>query len=148
MNLSKMITTQAFTTYFILYTFASLVLALGISFTGAAGIIYFFSLLPFYLICTLYCFNLYVNHPDRQMKLKVSFWYLIPIFQLTFMVASPAECRLWHQGRACYSFIQSHLDNTQSDPAHWSFVEIIFPLSLLLYSLSLVAFLKKAQIQR
>ena len=57
MNLSKMITTQAFTTYFILYTFASLVLALGISFTGAALIIYFFSLLPFYLICTLYCFN-------------------------------------------------------------------------------------------
>ncbi|WP_373546692.1 hypothetical protein [Chamaesiphon sp.] len=142
-----MITTQAFTTYFILYTFASLVLALGISFTGAAWIIYFFSLLPFYLICTLYCLSFYLNHRDRQLKFTASFWYLIPIFQVIFMATSPAECRLWHQGRACYSFMQSHLDNTQGDPAHWNFVEIVFPLSLLLYSLSLVAFLKKTQIQ-
>ncbi|WP_373541079.1 hypothetical protein [Chamaesiphon sp.] len=131
--------------YFILYILTSIVMALSIAFTSAAWSIYFFSLLPFYLICTLYCLNLYVNHRQQQLKFRISFWCPL-LFQSIFIITSPAECRLWHQGRACYSFIQSYVETTQLDPPHWNFVEVIFPLSLLLYLLSIVAFLKNAQI--
>ena len=141
-------TTRTFAICFILYIFASAMLALGVSFTSAAWIIYFFSLLPFYLICILYCLNLYVNHRQQQLELSRAFWPLILSFQLIFIVTSPADCHLWHQGRSCYSFIQSHLNNTQLDPPHWHIAELLFPLSLLLYMLSIVACLKKAQIDR
>ena len=142
-----MMTTRNFATYFILYIFTSAGLALGIAFTSAAWLIYFFSLLPFYLICILYCLNLYVNHRHQQLKLSRYFLYPI-LFQVIFIVTSPADCHLWHQGRACYSLIQSYLDRTQLDPPHWNFVEIVFPFSLLLYALSIVAFLKNTQIDR
>jgi hypothetical protein len=139
-----MITTRSFITYFILYIFTSAIIALSISFTSAAWIVYFFSLLPFYLICILYCLNLYVNHRHQQLTFKISFLYPI-LFQSIFIVTSPAECHFWHQGRACYSFIQSYLDITQLDPPHWYFVEIAFPISLLLYILSTIAVLKNIQ---
>lgn len=142
-----MIATRKFIVFDLAYILISLVVAASISFTGAAWIIYFFSLLPLYLICTLYCLNLYINHRHQKVNLKLSSWYSIPIFQFLFMLTSPAECYHWHQGRACYSFIQAHFDRTLLDPPHWAVAEIIFPVSLFLYFVLVLAFMKKLKLE-
>ena len=64
-----MITVQRFIISYLLYLIFSLVVAASISFTGAAWVIYFFSLLPLYLICALYCLNLYINHRHQKIDL-------------------------------------------------------------------------------
>ena len=61
-----MMAIQKFIAIYLAYILASLAVAASISFTGAAWIIYFFSLLPLYLICTLYCLNLYLNHRHQK----------------------------------------------------------------------------------
>jgi hypothetical protein len=142
-----MIATQKFIIFYLSYIIVSLVISASIAFTGAAWIVYFFSLLPLYLICTLYCLNLYLNHRHQKVRLKLAAWYLIPISQLLFMLTSPADCYLWHQGRACYSFIQTHLDKTLLDPPHWAVAEVIFPVSLFLYCVLILAFTNKLKLE-
>jgi hypothetical protein len=141
-----MMAIQKFIVICLAYILISLVVAASISFTGAAWIIYFFSLLPLYLICTLYCLNLYINHRRQKVWFKLSSWYSIPISQFSFILTSPAECYRWHQGRACYSFIQAHLDRTLLDPPHWAVAELIFPFSLFLYCVLVLAFMRKLKL--
>ena len=140
-----MITTQRFIISYLLYIIFSLVIAASISFTGAAWVIYFFSL-PLDLICALYCLNLYINHRHQKIDLKLSPWYSIPIVQFLFTLTSPSECYRWHQGRACYSFIQALIEPTLTDPPHWTFAELIFPASLFLYCVLVLAFMKKLKL--
>ena len=141
-----MITVQRFIIFYLLYLTISLVVSASSSFTGAAWIIYFFSLLPLDLICALYCLNLYINHRHQKIDLKLSSWYSIPIAQFLFVLTSPAECYRWHQGRACYSFIQALIEPTLADPPHWIFAELIFPFSLFLYCVLILAFMKKLKL--
>jgi hypothetical protein len=142
-----MISVLKFTTILVFYIFASLAIALTGSFTSAAWIIYAFTILPLYLVCGLYCLNLYLNNRRKNIKIKTSFLYFIPICQLLFIITSPAECYFWNQGRSCYSFIQATLTNTRLDPPHWAAIELIFPISLFLYVLLTIAALKSARIE-
>ncbi len=142
-----MIAIPKFIVFYLSYIIVSLVVAASIAFTGAAWIIYFFSLLPLYLICTLYCLVLYVNHRRKKVNFKLTYWSSIPISQFLFILTSPAECYGWHQGRACYSFIQAQFDRTLLDPPHWSIIEIIFPASLFLYCVLILVFMRTAKIE-
>lgn len=142
-----MISVIKFTAITILYIFASLAIAISASFTSAAWIIYAFTILPLYLILALYCLNLCLNNRRKKIQIKISFLYFIPICQLLFIITSPAECYFWYQGRACYSFIQAILTNTRLDPPHWVAIELIFPVSLLLYVLLTIVAFKSARIE-
>jgi hypothetical protein len=142
-----MISVVKFTAMLVFYVFASLLIAFRASFTSAAWIFYAFTILPLYIICILYCLNLYLSNHREKIKIKTSFLYSIPICQLLFIITSPAECYFWHQGRACYSFIQATLTNTRLDPPHWAAIELIFPISLLLYVLLSIVALLSARVE-
>jgi hypothetical protein len=141
-----MIDTRKFIIFFISYILVSTVLAFGVSFTSVAWIIYSFSIAPLYLICILYCLNLYVNHRHQKIKFKGSSWYLILVSQLLFMIVSPVDCHLWSQGKPCYSFLQTRLDINYLYSPQWRFVEMIFPISLLLYFVLMFSFLKQLKL--
>ena len=71
--------------------------------------------------------------------------------QLLIVLTNPASCYGWKQGQACYSFIQAHLTTDslttfQNPTPHWSIVEFMFPIAVLLYIISVAIALKKIRI--
>jgi hypothetical protein len=147
-----MVDVRKFTAGFFLYALVSFVVFLMAAFTGSAGLAYLFIILPFYIICLLYCLSLGLK--DRRGTIKVSrrSWCRSLICQCLVVLTSPADCYGWHQGRACYSFLQTHLQTSlgspgfQSDPPHWGVVEGTFPIAVLLYILSIAASLREGRL--
>jgi hypothetical protein len=140
-----MINIIKFTIFFSLYTILSIVVALAVSFTSAAWIVYAVTLLPLYLVCNLYYLSICLENRHAKIKLKASSGSAIIVCQILFMLASPADCYMWNQGRSCYSFIQAHLDRTSLDPPHWS-IELMFPIALLIYIILMIKLLRSTYI--
>jgi lysylphosphatidylglycerol synthetase-like protein (DUF2156 family) len=140
-----MIDARKFTRFFILYILTSIIISFTVAFTSAAWIVYAFTILPFYLICVLYCLSSCMNR-DTKFTFKSRSWFAILICQLLFILTSSADCYLWSQGRACYSLVQTYLDRTKLDPPHWTVVEAIFPIALLSYIILMINALRKTRI--
>jgi hypothetical protein len=107
-----MLGSRKFAIGWILYMLASLAIFFGAAFTSAAWIVYGLVLIPVYCCCLLYCLSLSVQHPRSNIGFRKSAWYAIIGTQVSIVLTSPADCYGWHQGRACYSFIQTYLDRT------------------------------------
>ncbi|WP_146138441.1 hypothetical protein [Chamaesiphon polymorphus] len=150
--MSPAIAFNKFILLFSLYIILSLVIYLTTSFTSPAWIVAFFVLLPFYGICLLSL----LARATKNWKVKIKYrtFLLIPvsIFQLVKIISSPASCYGWHQGKSCYSLIQALLttENIRTfarTPAPWQIVELAFPVTLVLYLLSIVALLRSIRVR-
>lgn len=148
-----MISTPKFVLLLILYIIASLAIFLGVNNTEAAFLYYMFTLLPLYFWCIVECtkFERCQNLIEPKRSLSVSVISIL-ISQVLITISAPSDCFMWHQGRACYSFFQAHLENTSSryhpDPPHWGLFELIFPISLILYAISMIVFMNSLRIKK
>ena len=139
-----MINTRKFTIFFILYCLLSLVIFLGVAFTGLAGLAYMFTIIPFYLCCVLYCANFTAKYQHQVVIISHPSLYLVLTNQILMLVTSPADCYGWHQGRNCHSFLQVHLENTlHQSPTFWEAINRMFFVFLLLYIILMMVYLKK-----
>ncbi|NMF56752.1 hypothetical protein [Pseudanabaena yagii] len=151
--MSKAIALNQFTRYFCIYTVASLFVYLLTSFTSPAGIIVVFVLLPFYSLCVASIVS--TNMKNRHATVRYNKYLLrcVLIFQGVKILASPASCYGWHQGRSCYSFIQELLSNENlrdfaNKTPHWEIVETSFSIALVLYLVAIVIFLATLRIHK
>jgi hypothetical protein len=149
----SMISTPKFVLLLILYIIISLAIFLGVNNTEAAFLYYMFTLLPLYFWCIIECnkFERCQNLIELKRSLSGSIIGIL-ISQVLIVISAPSDCFMWHQGRACYSFLQAYLENTSGmnhqDPLHWDLFELIFPMSLLLYAISTIVFMKSLQIKK
>ena len=141
-----MMTTFQFALLFSGYAIASFVLHFAVAFTIAAAILYFFTLLPFYLLCLAYVISWAVQH--RGCAVRVRRWLLpaISVAQAIVLLSSPASCYGFKQGAACYSLLQAWVEGDavrsfSQAPTHWSLMDPLFYGSLFGYGALLVAFL-------
>ncbi|MBM0740692.1 hypothetical protein JOY44_03500 [Phormidium sp. CLA17] len=151
--MSQAISVGNFTTFFVLYAFVSLAVYFTASFTIPAWLIYFFFLLPFYLICIVYLMDLNLRHYQKSLRYKRLPLFLSVIFQLLIILTSPTSCYGWSQGKACYSFIQTHLTTTklatlQNTPPAWWIVDSMLVPALILHVISVAMFLKMIRIEQ
>jgi hypothetical protein len=148
-----MISTPKFVLLLILYIITSLAIFLGVNNTEAAFLCYVFTLLPLYFWCIVECtkFERCRNLIESKRSLSGSIISIL-ISQILIVISAPSDCLMWHQGRACYSFLQAHLENTSGryhqDPPHWGLFELIFPVSLLLYAISMIVFMMSLRIKK
>jgi hypothetical protein len=148
----SMISTPNFVLFLILYIITSLAIFLGVNNTGAAFLCYMFTLLPLYFWCIVECtkFEGCRNLIESKRPLSGSIISIL-ISQILIVISAPSDCFMWSQGRACYSFLQAHLENTSGryhqEPPHWGLFELIFPVSLLLYAISMIAFMVSLRIK-
>lgn len=151
--MSQAVSIWKFTTFFALYALASLAAYFTTSFTIPAWLIYLFILSPFYIVCILYLISFSLKHRQEMLRYRRLPLYLSVISQFLIILTSPASCYGWNQGKACYSFIQTHLTKNsltsfQNTPPHWSMVELMLLIALLLHVISVVAFLKMIRIEK
>jgi hypothetical protein len=142
--------TRFFILYVLVYIFASLAIFLTASaFAEYSALAYLFFLLPFYLACIVYCFSIVLEYPRKTITLPRSLFYSSLVCQILTVLTSPADCYFWHQGRACYSFLQVHFNNVgfPNYPEHWSIVEAPFPIFLLLYIISIATSLGMLKVE-
>jgi len=151
--MSKAIALKQFTRYFCIYTVASLFVYLLTSFTSPAGIIVVFVLLPFYSLCVASIVS--TNLKNRHATVRYNKYLLgcILLFQTVKILASPASCYGWNQGRSCYSFIQDllsteNLRDFANKTPHWDIVETSFPIAVVLYLIAIVLFLATLRIYK
>jgi hypothetical protein len=148
-----MISVSKFVLVLIFYILGSLAIFLRFNNTEAAFLYYIFTLAPLYLWCIVECakFERCRNIVEPQRSLLSSITSIL-ISQILITISAPSDCFMWHQGRACYSFLQAHLENTtgklSQDPPHWGLFELIFPVSLLLYAISMIVFMKNLRIKK
>jgi hypothetical protein len=148
-----MISTPKFVLLLILYIFVSLAIFLGVNNTEPAFLCYIFTLLPLYFWCIVECtkFERCRNLIEPKHSLSGSIIGIV-VSQFLIVISAPSDCFMWHQGRACYSFLQAHLENItgryHQDPSHWGLFEFIFPISLLLYAVSMIAFMNSLRIKK
>jgi len=150
--MAQAISVGNFTALFTGYVIVSLAVYFTASFTIAAGLIYVFSLVPFYLICILYLFNFNLRHYQESLRYKRLPLFLSLFFQLLIILTSPTSCYGWKQGQACYSFIQTHLTTTNlatfQTPPPWWIVDSMFVPALILHVTSVAIFLKRIRIEK
>ena len=150
--MAQAISVGNFTALFTGYVIVSLAVYFTASFTIPAWLIYFFLLVPFYLICILYLMNFNLRHYQESLRYKRLPLFLSLVFQLLIILTSPTSCYGWKQGKACYSFIQTHLTTTnlstfQTTPPPWWIVDsMLFP-ALILHVISVAIFLKRIRIE-
>jgi len=151
--MSQAISVRNFTALFTGYVIVSLAVYFTASFTIPAWLIYFFFLVLFYLICILYLFNFNLKHYQESLRYRRLSLFLSLVFQLLIILASPINCYGWNQGKACYSFIQTHsttdnLATFQTTPLPWWIVDsMLFP-ALILHVTSVEIFLKMIRIEK
>ena len=151
--MSQAISVGNFTALFTVYVIVSLAVYFTASFTIPAWLIYVFFLVPFYLICILYLFNFNLRHYQKSLRCKRLPLFLSLVFQLLIILTSPTSCYGWKQGKACYSFIQTHLTTTnlatlQNTPPPWWIVDSMFVPALILHVTSVAIFLKTIRIEK
>jgi hypothetical protein len=150
--MSRAISATKFTLAFCGYALLSLLGFYSSAFTSPAWLAYSFILAPIYLVSVLSLVNLCLQHRHETLRYKRLWVYLSVSLQVIILLTSPASCYGWHQGAACYSFIQMHsiaqsLASMQPDVPHWSFVEAMFPIALLFHVGFVLAFLKTIKIE-
>lgn len=151
--MSKVISVEKFTSLFNAYVIASLAVYFSASFTTLAWLIYSFFLMPFYLICNRYLMKFNVKHYQKSLKYRRLPLFLSLVFQLLIILTSPTSCYGWNQGKACYSFIQTHfstdnLATLQTTPLSWWIVDSMFLPALILYVISVGTFLKTIRLEK
>jgi hypothetical protein len=151
--MSKEISLGEFSLFVIFYILASLIIYLTTSFSSLAWIIAFLTLLPFYGICVILIICTTVKNRNATVQYSKKLLFPILIFQSIKILFSPASCYGWSQGKSCYSLIQKLLSTQDlatlsGNVPHWTVVESIFPIALLLYIASLTTFLVSIRIQK
>ena len=138
-----------FTLSSIAYVLLSLFIYGLASFTSAAWIVYLFILAPFYLICVLWVPIKLAAKSKQIIRYRAGLFLPIIASQIFVILSSPASCYGWHQGVACYCFVQKYFEGrpygddgffVPANSLHWQF-EDIFPFAVLMYMISIVAFL-------
>lgn len=145
-----LLNSKKFALYSFGYYLASLLLFLTAANTSAAFIAYGFFLTPFYLVFFLYCLIISLGDRPQKIGLKKSAVYALFGSQVFTILTSPADCRGWHQGNSCYSFLQMHIQNTVALPTstpHLTTIENLFPIALLAYILAMIWSLKTLKIE-
>ena len=150
----KAIAINKLTAIFIVYAGLSLIIHLWAAFTSMAWIIYLFTLVPFYGVCSLWLVSIILGRSQTQRKIiKYQVWLLLPIgiLQALVVLCSPASCYGWNQGASCYSFVQIHADKLfvaggMSDRPHWQIESMFIPV-LVAYLLSIIYFGLKSRIE-
>ena len=83
-------------------------------------------------------------------------WLFLPIItsQIFIILSSPASCYGWHPGVDCYCFIQKYFEDKPDgvdlssfvpvNSLHWQF-ENVFPFAVLMYMISIIAFLNNVR---
>jgi hypothetical protein len=150
----KMLTTplKKFTNIFATYAVTSLIIHFVVANTEPAWMIYFFTLVPCYILCYRKLSNLSTDRAKPGLKIiRYPVYPLIPIFILQALVilASPANCFGWHQGNDCYSLAQSYTEHAlegMSTRPHWFVGSLFFPL-ILIYIYSITYFWMRSRIE-
>ncbi|HBB32039.1 MAG TPA: hypothetical protein DDZ80_06345 [Cyanobacteria bacterium UBA8803] len=150
--MSAAININKFSQFFILYAFVSLVVYFVTGFTILAGLVYLFILSPFYLLCIAHVVSLAQKHSPSLIRYRKFLIYLIALFQILVICFSPSNCYGVKQGVACSSFIQSLLgnyilNNFENGSSLGGTSEFIFPVALVFYGISVVAFLGMLRIE-
>jgi hypothetical protein len=147
--MSKAIKTSLFTLLFSVYAFVSLAVYFNTAFTGAAWLLYSFTLVPFYLISTLYLATLPFKEASKKLIYKPLWMYLSVGLQGVIVLTAPASCHGWHQGAMCYSWIQAQLSEQglAALTTHWVLVEQLSPIAILSHSLCVILLLRSIQLK-
>jgi hypothetical protein len=150
--MSKEISFRRFCVFVCFYAIVSLIVYLTTSFSALAGIIAFFSLIPFYGVCVIWMLIAAIKKRNAKVRYYKAFIPLILIIQAAKILSSPASCYGWSQGKSCYSLLQFLLDpadlrTLSNTPPHWLTIESIFPVALILYMISVGAFLLTIRVQ-
>jgi len=150
--MSQEISFRQFCVFVCFYAIASLIVYLTTSFTSLAWIVAFFTLLPFYGVCVIWMIVAAIKKRNARVRYYKAFIPLILIIQAAKILSSPASCYGWSQGNSCYSLLQLLLDpadlkTLSNTPPHWLTIESIFPVALILYMISVAAFLLTIRVQ-
>ncbi|MFN8750352.1 MAG: hypothetical protein ACK5ZE_22455 [Pseudanabaena sp.] len=150
--MSKEISFRRFCVFVCFYAIVSLIVYLTTSFSALAWIIAFFSLIPFYGVCVIWMLIAAIKKRNAKVRYYKAFIPLILIIQAAKILSSPASCYGWSQGKSCYSLLQFMLDpadlkTLSNTPPHWLTIESIFPVALILYMISVGAFLLTIRVQ-
>jgi hypothetical protein len=150
--MSKEISFKLFSVFVCFYAIVSLIVYLTTSFSSLAWIIAFFSLLPFYGVCVIGMISAVTKKSNSRVRYYKAFIPLILILQIAKILSSPASCYGWNQGNSCYSLLQLLLDSADlktlsNTPPHWLTIESMFPIALILYMISVGAFLLTIRVQ-
>lgn len=144
--MSEPIYIRKFSQLFTLYIFVSLIIHFATGFTIAASLIYLITLLPFSLLCVAHVASLAQKHPHSLIRYRKFLVYPIAITQTLVIFSSPSNCYGMKQGNTCHSVIQSLFSDFDSNSlsnlsTDWSRLELIFPIALTLYGISMLVFL-------
>jgi hypothetical protein len=141
--MSRSLSFRTFTTIAVLYLAFSVAVYLISSFTIAGWIAYAFVVAPFYLGCIAYISSLARQKHRSKLTFDLLPFRLSLLSQIGLMLTSPADCRGFKQGSACYSFVQTHWPNQDFvDSIHWGWVELLFPVFLILHIVCILYFLR------
>ncbi|NMF60272.1 hypothetical protein [Pseudanabaena yagii] len=93
-----------------------------------------------------------IKKRNARVRYYRAFIPLIFVLQAAKLLSSPASCYGWSQGNSCYSLLQLLLDpanlkTLSNPPPHWLTIESIFPIALILYMISVGAFLLTIRVQ-
>ncbi|PZV10658.1 MAG: hypothetical protein DCF20_20990 [Pseudanabaena sp.] len=150
--MSKEISFRQFCVFVCFYAIGSLIVYLTTSFSSLAWIVAFFSLIPFYGVCVIWVLIAAIKKRNAKVRYYKAFIPLILIIQAAKILSSPASCYGWSQGNSCYSLLQLLLDpanlkTLSNTPPHWLAIESMFPVALILYMISVAAFLLSLRFQ-
>jgi hypothetical protein len=141
--MSRFLSCRTFATITVLYLVFSFAVYLSAAFTVAAGIVYLFVVAPFYLGCIAYISSLARQKNRSKLTFDLLPFRLSLLSQIGLMLTSPADCRGFKQGSACYSFVQTHWPNQDFvDSIHWGWVELLFPVLLIFHIVCILYFLR------
>lgn len=150
--MSKEISFRWFRVFVCFYAIVSLIVYLTTSFSSLAWIVAIFVLLPFYGIVVIWLLATTIKKRNAKVRYYKAFIPLILILLAAKILSSPASCYGWNQGNSCYSLLQLLLDpanlkTISNSPPHWLAIESIFPVALILYMISVRAFLLRIRVQ-
>ncbi|MBE9031922.1 hypothetical protein IQ266_19485 [filamentous cyanobacterium LEGE 11480] len=137
-----------FSLLFSAYLLISFIVSNAIAFTIIGAIAYIFIIGPIYLAFVLYLLLTTLKHRQHRPRYRWKWLKIAVVAQVVMLLASPSSCFGSKQGRACYSFLQAQLtnDNLQTianAPAHWTFIEVLFPIAALIHLITIGLFLSK-----
>ena len=128
----------ALTTYFCL----SVVLFLITSNTIIGVIVYFFLLLPFYVIALAWLWTIVGQNRTKTLRIKYWIWSLVLALQIATILVAPGNCFRAKEGAPCYSNLQILFGNAPnsgpSDIPHWTLIEHAFPGLVVAYGVSVL----------
>ncbi|HIK14897.1 MAG TPA: hypothetical protein IGS53_06330 [Leptolyngbyaceae cyanobacterium M33_DOE_097] len=125
-----------------IYFCLSAVLFLIASNTIIGAIIYFFLLLPFYVIALAWLWAIALQNRTQPPRIKYWIWGIVLALQVATILVSPGNCFRAKEGAPCYSNLQILLGNAPrsgpSDLPHWTLIEHAFPGLVVAYGVAIL----------